>query len=128
MTLLVPGEFTSHSGQTLHWKIECDALTLDDWAGAARMAVDYLPPFGDVFGIPRGGLAFADALRPYCTQGPLLIVDDVCTTGASLEAARVWWAHQPIGCVLFARGPCPPWVTPLFSTPAGGDQPDRNQP
>ena len=41
----------------------------------------------------------------------MLIVDDVFTTGASMEAL-----HTPgdIGAVVFARGLCPSWITPLF--------------
>ncbi len=120
--LFVAGDFTSHSGATLHWKIECDALTLADWEGAARIAVDYLPPFGDVYGIPRGGLLFAAALLKYVTEGPMLVVDDVLTTGASFRDARTelaTWVPVPesIGVVLFARGPCPDWVRPIFSLP-----------
>jgi hypothetical protein len=114
-TLFKAVSFTSHAGIPLAWKIECDALTSEDWAGLACIASELLPPFGIVEGVPRGGIPFADALRPYVTQGPLLIVDDVCTTGLSMTVARN--GRPAIGVVAFARGDCPDWVTALFSMP-----------
>ena len=64
-TLFQTGDFTLRSGVQSAWKIECDALTLEDWRGLAAMAVERLPPFGRVEGVPRGGLPFADALQGY---------------------------------------------------------------
>ena len=107
------GNFTSNSGRFLPWKIECDDLTLKDWACAARLVMDQFG-FGQVEGVPRGGLLFAEALKPYVTGGHLLIVDDVLTTGASMEAQRD--GRTALGVVLFARGVCPGWVTPIFRT------------
>ena len=115
MALFQLGDFKLHSGATSRWKIDCDALTPDDWAALAVMAVEMLPPFGSVEGVPRGGLKFAKALKPYCTTGPLLIVDDVTTTGASLNEHL--GKRQARGCVVFCRGVCPPWVIPLFRMP-----------
>jgi adenine/guanine phosphoribosyltransferase-like PRPP-binding protein len=43
----------------------------------------------------------------------LLIVDDVWTTGGSMEEHRA--GRDAIGAVLFARGPVADWVTPLFT-------------
>ena len=78
--------FISHAGLPLNWKIECDALTAEDWKGIARMIMDYeTRPFGSVEGIPRGGLPLAVALTEYATEGPPMIVDDVYTTGASFK-------------------------------------------
>lgn len=111
-------DFTSHAGLALHWKIECDALTIEDWDGLAQMAVEILPPFGEVEGIPTGGIRFADALAPFATEGPLLIADDVLTTGGSMEQFRALHsrgAHTCFGVVAFARGACPDWVTPVLS-------------
>lgn len=119
MPLFVEDFFTSCSGLSLNWKIECDGLTEEDWNGAARIAVDFLPPFGEVYGIPRGGIPFAKALEKYRTLGATLIVDDVLTTGTSFDDAinRVKDVNGVIGCVLFARGVCPDWVIPIFSLP-----------
>ncbi len=39
MSLLRLGTFAAHSGQSLTWKIECDALTDDDWTAIAALAI-----------------------------------------------------------------------------------------
>ena len=46
--------------------------------------------------------------------GDMLIVDDVLTTGASMEHERARCSGRTIGVVLFARGPCPEWIHPVF--------------
>ena len=56
-----------------------------------------------VKGIPRGGIPFEKALKPYCTNDendPLLIADDVYTTGTSM---REVYEEGAIGIVVFAR-------------------------
>ncbi len=86
MNLFQKGDFISHAGLHLKWKIECDALTAKDWKGLARMIMDYeTRSFGSVEGIPRGGLPLANALKEYATVGPPMIVDDVYTTGTSFN-------------------------------------------
>ena len=56
--------FISHAGLPLNWKIECDALTAEDWKGLARMIMDHeTRSFGSVEGIPRGGLPLAVASK-----------------------------------------------------------------
>ena len=109
------GAFTAHSGNTLAWKIACEALAESDWTAiAAEIATRFA--FGRVVGIPRGGWPLAKALTPLVTTGPLLIIDDVLTTGASMEAARKESrASDAIGVVLFARSKPPPWVHAVFS-------------
>jgi orotate phosphoribosyltransferase len=77
VTLFQTGDFTLASGQKSTWKIECDALTPEDWAGLAAMAVQFLPPFGAVLGVPRGGLPLARALEKYVTSGSTLVVDEL---------------------------------------------------
>ena len=67
-----------------------------------------------MYGVPTGGTRLADALGPYKTdEGVDLIVDDVLSTGASMEEARKQFL-DPIGVVIFARGQCPDWVYPVF--------------
>jgi hypothetical protein len=83
--------FKRASGSMSDWKIECEALTANDWEALAVMAVALLPPFGRVAGVPRGGVPFADALRRYTDPNSwsvVLIAEDVVTTGASMERVR----------------------------------------
>jgi hypothetical protein len=119
-SLFQQGAHTLRSGEPSAWKIECDALTDADIETLALMLVERLPTFGAVEGVARGGERLAQALRHcparyYAADRPVLIVDDVLTTGASLEQQRA--GREAIGAVLFARGPCPSWVTPLFQMP-----------
>lgn len=107
------GAFTSHSGLRLPDKIDCDALTEADWATNAAWVATRMK-FGKVIGIPSGGLPFAKALERYATEGPTLIVDDVLTTGRSMEEAR---REHPdaLGVVLFSRtAEVPRWITARF--------------
>lgn len=111
MTLFVDHSFVSHSGKPLDFKIDCDALSDDDLATLAIIIAKRIK-FRAVEGIQRGGLRLAAALQQYVTKGPRLIVDDVLTTGASMEQARK--ALTDRGVAIFARWPCPPWITPIF--------------
>ena len=81
MNLFQKGKFTSHSGQELNWKIECDALTDHDWACLAKMISERCQ-FGSVYGIPTGGTKLQKALEQYVTpNNPYrLVVDDVWTS------------------------------------------------
>lgn len=103
------------------WKLECDALTRADWDTLALMAVDVLPPFGSVFGVPRGGVPFAESLARYTTcdpDHPILIAEDICTTGGSMERYRGSLPETDrryIGVCVFARmAAWSDWVVPLF--------------
>lgn len=108
------GWFRLHSGAISSWKIDCDALTPDDWEALAFMAVEILPPFSKVEGVPSGGLAFADVLESHVTPSAttLLIAEDVVTTGESME--RIRKGRDAIGVAVFSRATCPNWVTPIF--------------
>lgn len=108
------GDFVAHSGKTLPWKINCDALSPQDWECLARMVADMVGDFSLVVGVPRGGLALEAALRKYISPtGPTLIVDDVLTTGGSMNEFK-YWEEDVVGSVVFARGKCPSWITPVF--------------
>ena len=101
MNLFQLGKFTSHAGNELDWKIECDALTDQDWDCLAKM-ISQRCEFGSVYGIPKGGVKLQKALEKYITpKNPYrLVVDDVYTTGKSmLEAMN----KGDIGFVVFAR-------------------------
>lgn len=110
------GEFNASSGTMQPWKIECDALTSDDWECIAAMLIEMIGPFGNVEGVPGGGLPFANALQRYKSEeGPLLIVDDVLTTGNNMEHLRDSIDKPSFGAVVFSRSPMTPtWITPIF--------------
>lgn len=108
------GAFTSHSGLHLPDKIDCDALTKADWDTLAAWVARRID-FKAAIGIPNGGLAFAQALQQHCKpKGCTLIVDDVLTTGASMEKARCSVEGLSCGVVVFARGKLPDWVIARF--------------
>ena len=57
---------------------------------------------------------------PYCTanpEDPLLIMDDVLTTGGSLERVKksILWFGEVYGVVVFSRlSHTPMWIHPMF--------------
>jgi hypoxanthine phosphoribosyltransferase len=110
------GWFASHSGFQLPWKFDSAALSDGSIDALARLISGKIV-FGAVYGIPRGGERLAEALCPSATAGyPLLIVDDVLTTGRSMREARArLTVDRPIGVVILARGECPDWVWPILS-------------
>jgi adenine/guanine phosphoribosyltransferase-like PRPP-binding protein len=115
-------DFISHSGKSFQWKIECDDLTDGDIECIANIINGQLS-FKKVYGIPRGGLRLAAALQKYCDPDAreILIVDDVLTTGKSMEKMRETMRKagesSPIyGVVIFSRGGSLPWVFPIFNT------------
>ena len=55
-------DFVGHSGDTLNWKIECDALDKKEWQCIAKMIWERCPPFKQAVGIPRGGITLAECL------------------------------------------------------------------
>jgi hypoxanthine phosphoribosyltransferase len=91
MSLFHKEDFKSSAGLDLTWKIECDALTDDDWECIAHMIMERTKPFRCVVGIERGGTKLAKLLDKYSTEeylDPVCIVDDVLTTGNSMEECR----------------------------------------
>lgn len=112
------GWFASHSGFQLPWKIDCeDGLGDGDWDSLAKI-IAWKFAFRSVYGIPKGGERLARALDRYCEPGyPVLIVDDVLTTGRSFIDARARLGNPTdcIGVVVFARGKCPNWVWPILT-------------
>lgn len=106
------GGFTGAGGGQLDWKVECDDLDLFDWDAAAYIVSGGFR-FGHVEGVPEGGNLFAQALRKHASYGGLLIVDDVLTTGTSMEKHRA--GREAQGIVLYARGPCPSWVQAVWT-------------
>ena len=117
------GDFTLASGKRSHFKLECDAISPEEWHSLARIIRPILPPYGQAVGVPRGGHVWAGILEHYRTPGEkrILFVDDVWTTGGSMMAEIYDFykmGHEPIqwhGLVLFARGPVPQNVTAFFN-------------
>lgn len=115
MNLLVSGKFKLHSGAESNFKIDCDALTDEDLATIAMLISEKIK-FSDVYGIPRGGIRLANCLARHRTSNScLLIVDDVLTTGNSMEETkRKLGRLDTLGVVIFARSRCPDWIRPVF--------------
>jgi hypothetical protein len=118
--LFLDKAFKSHSGIDLSWKINVDALSYESLACIAKMFMNKFRDwsFHEVYGIPNGGLELAEAFHQYARKDgdEVLIVDDVYTTGKSMEEARKLFGKRPTtGVVLFARATPPTWIIPIFS-------------
>jgi hypothetical protein len=123
MELFETKTFTMHSGDIGHWKIECDALTEKDIETLALMISERFNFYG-VYGIPTGAVRIQEALEKYIDpdSDTFLIVDDVLTTGASMEeakkelneSAKFGRPYQTLGVVLFARTKPADWIYPIF--------------
>ncbi len=130
--LFQAGSFLLRSGRESTYKVECDALTRRDWEGVAAAIVEekLLPgPFSFAVGVPRGGIPFAAAMQKYETGragDPVLVCEDVVTTGGSMERFRAV-VEDPaqtrqsftgvVGVCFLARGKVPAWVTPFLRGP-----------
>lgn len=127
MSLIQVGDFTLRSGRKSNYKIECDGITPAAWEGYAAIAGPRLV-FGQVFGVPRGGVPFAAALQKYTTpySSVVLIAEDVFTTGGSMTRFRdtlvtngyVNPDAKVTGLALYGRGEPLDWVRILFQMPS----------
>jgi orotate phosphoribosyltransferase len=110
------GEFLLASGKLSHFKLECDAISPQEWHTLARIALPLLPDFGRVECVPEGGRPWATIFQHYVRPGSrrYLLVDDVWTTGQSMLSQVIRSGAPWHGIVLFARGPVPKNVTALF--------------
>lgn len=116
------GDFTLKSGEKSSWKIDCDALSVEDWDALAQMALPFVQPFNAVYDCGGASMQFAAALIPFISKsGAPLVVDDVFTSGATMEAVRINVVPKeldgPMGCkgvVVFARHKPLPWVRAMF--------------
>ena len=124
--LFTSGDFISHAGLPLKWKIECDAIRPEEWETLAQMIMEYeTMPFREVSGIPTGGMALASALDKYKSPDAddfVLVVDDVWTTGMSMkdhikENYPSYLKAQVKKWVVFARRPPDDGTKALFTKP-----------
>lgn len=144
MPLFCRKDVTLHSGGKSDWIVDCAAgLTQGDYEGLATMAMLRLRRLGVRFthtvGVPRGGVEFAMHMSRHCSpmemddyghaQSHLLIVDDVFTTGSSMqEMRRIQGAGYDSvhGLVIFCRAALllPEWCTAIWTTecPATGGE------
>lgn len=110
------GDFMLHSGAVTDFLIDAGALTTPELKALAAFIGKRLL-FSEVEAIPRGGVRLANELLSWSRpDAGVLIVDDVLTTGASMERAR-GERENVQGVVIFARGPYPVWVKPVFVMP-----------
>jgi len=115
--LLLLESFVSHSGKKLDFKIECDFLTDDDLKVFAYIILKKYN-FSNVIGIPRGGIRLSNILKRHQNSESknILIVDDVLTTGNSMETMKSKFIDKSNikGVVIFSRGEPPDWIDPIF--------------
>lgn len=117
------GDFVSHSGFTLPFKIDCDALS-EEYIECIAEFIVQRTEFFMVDGIPSGGCRLAEALNKYPMRevpSNCLIVDDVLTTGASMEEHKARFCEvnmihpdDVVGWVIFARIKPPEWINAVF--------------
>jgi len=116
-SLLLLESFISHSGKKLDFKIECDFLTDADLNVFAHIILKKYN-FSNVIGIPRGGVRLSNLLKHHQNSESkhILIVDDVLTTGDSMEKMRSKFIDKSNikGVVMFSRGKTPNWIDPIF--------------
>jgi len=121
-SLFESGNFKLHSGDETWWRINLEFLKNESLETIAKWAYHHVVKFKAVEGVPTGGERLAKFLEPYVAPDelidyPLLIVDDVLTTGESMELHRA--NRYAIGFVVFARGVCPNWITAMWQLKEG---------
>lgn len=131
-TLFHWGGFRSTAGNHLPWKIDCDLLTNADIRCMANVIASQTT-FQAVYSVPTGGDRLGLALLPFRNNEKsdrTIIVDDVLTTGGSMEAAkkRVQRNHEDmgiestgeiVGWVIFARKKPADWINAVFTLNEG---------
>lgn len=132
MKLFQSGDFVLSSGRKSNFKIDCDALTDEDiealasifrkklacsWHGAAASIICPVPSGGNRLALALGRRRRDGTHIKIIHGAPVLVAEDVFTTGRSMEAERLKHQEPVRGVVIFARAPCPEWITPLWTSP-----------
>jgi len=114
------GDFTLHSGKKSWWKIILDNLTDEEIYHISEKIVEVVGPYSMAVSVPTGGDRLAQELNcwPLDPSAPVLIVDDVYTTGESIKKIAEPFVASGIpvkGVVVFTRNSnLPEWVQALF--------------
>jgi len=120
VSLFNKGIFHLFSGRTTDWVIDCNALSQDDWECIRNLVLERHPNFSHVAGVSTNGKRLADLLSSFCTNGDVLLVDDVLKVNV-MHAHRLYYRTRQeyhdrdvSGYVIFACVPCPTWVRALW--------------
>lgn len=117
--------FKSHTGKLLSWKIECNDLSKDDIKCITNVIIHRIS-YQHVLCPPTKSKQLRRLialLKHHATKEgryAYLIIDDVLTTGKSMEQEYQFLQNHGIekrlitGIVIFARNECPHWITPIF--------------
>ena len=115
--------FKSHAGKSLCWKIEFDDLSQDDIDCLADV-ISTTHSYRNVEHPPTKSANLINLVGKLALHISLdgdydyLIVDDVLTTGKSMEDIYIHLAENHgkriKGVVIFARSDCPHWIEPVF--------------
>lgn len=121
--LFQTGDFLLSGGERSEWRINVEELDVDSIKTLARLISTEIN-FSVVEGVPTGGERLAGELRKHADplSGKLLIVDDVLTTGKSMERQRA--GRSAIGVVIFSRSQdIPSWIRAVWTIweERGGD-------
>lgn len=130
MGIFQTGDFVFSSGRRSRRKVEIDKATDEDIETLALMGIEKLGGFREVRPVPKGKSGspidnaerIAKVLRPLAEPDneflPILVVDDVFTTGESItetmRAVEREGQQGVLGLVLFAWATPPPWVNAVW--------------
>lgn len=130
MSLFQRGHFVFSSGRESDVKVEIDEASDEDIEVLALLGVKRLGGFSAVCPVPKGKSGsltdnaerIAKVLRPLANPDneflPILVVDDVFTTGESIMKMKQLVEREgrqaAMGLVLFAWAKPPPWVNAVW--------------
>lgn len=127
-TLFRWGGFRTSTGHKMPFEINCDALTHEDILCIANV-IAAKTTFKAVYSVPTGGNRLGVALQQFRDgdgADRILIVDDVLTTGKSIESEKrrvterlermgVEFTGEIVGWVIFARTQPADWINAIFT-------------
>ncbi len=120
MPLFQKGMFSLFSGRSAEWKVDCSALSEEDWECVANLILERCPNFSFVECATDRSSVLRDLLSTHATSGDILLVDDVLDIEL-MQMKRLWYRTRMdyhnteiLGYVVFACLPCPTWVRALW--------------